>query len=398
MADADLCFTPATELARRIRLRDLSPVEVTRAVLDRIDRINPTVGAYCTVTADLALEAARTAEAAVPRGEPLGPLHGVPVSIKDMVATKGIRTTWGSRVFERHVPAFDAPVVERLKRAGAIVLGKTNTPEFGHRGVTHNQVFGLTRNPWRLDHSPGGSSGGAGAAVAAGLGPLAVGTDGGGSIRIPASFCGIYGLKPSLGRVPIHPVVSGLEFLSHAGPMTRTVADAALMLDVMAGPDDRDISTIPAPADSFAAALRSLDVRGLRVAWSPTLGYAAVDREVATACAHAVHVFERLGCVVEPVETVCDDPVAAWYLLFIGIFGAARRKDFAQVRQLMEPSVVAMVEQCDATSASDFLVAANERRRLLQRVGELLARYDLLVTPTMAVPPLPIGQDDQRVI
>ena len=236
MKNDELCFTPATRIADLVRSGEISAVEVTQAVLDRIDAIDGQLNAVVTVAPDEALEAAEAVDAVLARGEDAGPLGGVPVTIKDLVATKGIRTTFGSRIHENDVPEADAPLVARLKRAGAVVIGKTNTPEFGHMGVTHNQVFGVTRNPWSLDHSPGGSSGGAGAAVAAGLGPLAVGSDGGGSIRIPSSFSGVFGLKPNLGRVPQYPVNIGLEWMSHAGPMTRTVEDAGLMLDVMAGP------------------------------------------------------------------------------------------------------------------------------------------------------------------
>ena len=215
------------------------------------------------------------AEVEVMTGEELGPLHGVPVSVKDLVFTRRVLTTGGSRLFADHVPEEDAVVVERLKGAGAILLGKTNTPEFGHKGVTDNPLFGITRNPWNPAMTPGGSSGGAGAAVAAGLGPLAVGTDGGGSIRIPASFCGIYGLKPSFGRVPQIPGFPRLADVSHTGPMTRTVRDAALMLDVMAGPDDRDRHSLPADGGrSFLAACEA-GIAGLSVAWSADLGIRA---------------------------------------------------------------------------------------------------------------------------
>ena len=231
MSTEDLCWLPALELAARIRQRKISPVEVVDAVIARMERVNPKLNAYCTVTAAEARDAAQAAEVSVMTGEELGPLHGVPVSIKDLLFTRRLLTTGGSRLFADHVPEEDAVSVERLKGAGAIILGKTNTPEFGHKGVTDNPLFGITRNPWNPALTPGGSSGGAGAAVAAGMGPLALGTDGGGSIRIPASLCGIYGLKPSFGRVPRGAGFPGLETLSHTGPITRTVRDAALVLD-----------------------------------------------------------------------------------------------------------------------------------------------------------------------
>ena len=228
MASDDLCWMSAEEMAAAIRKKKLSPVEVMRAVLARIERVNPTLNAFVTLTADQAMKDARAAERALAKKSvTLGPLHGVPFSTKDLVITKGIRTTFGTRLYADNVPTEDAPMVERLRAAGAIQLGKTNTPAFGWIGATHNLLFGITRNPWNLDRTPGGSSGGASAAVAAGLGPLAIGTDGGGSIRIPASCAGIFGLKPTFGLIPVYPF-SAAWSLSHIGPMTRTVTDAAL--------------------------------------------------------------------------------------------------------------------------------------------------------------------------
>ena len=394
MKNEELYFTPATRIVELVRNREVSAVEVTRAVLDRIEAIDDRLNAYCTLAADVALEAAEAIDLAIGKGEDAGPLCGVPVSIKDLVATEGIRTTFGSKIHERNIPNFDGPLVERLKRAGAIILGKTNTPEFGHLGVTHNQVFGVTRNPWSLEHSPGGSSGGAGAAVAAGLGPLAVGTDGGGSIRIPASFSGIFGLKPNLGRVPQYPVGVGLEWLSHAGPMTRTVEDAGLMLDVMAGPDDRDLSTLPPPPSSFQAAAHETDISDLRIAWSPTLGYARVDSEVAEATERAAGVLGDLGCELDRIEDVFDDPGDDWFTLFCAKIAAGHRDDLDQVRDILEPGYLSFVESGMKASAVDCQIAGSRRRSLMQRMGEVLGDSDLLLTPTVAVPPLPIGVDN----
>src|SRR5437588_7393582 len=237
---AELHWQSATTLAQQIKRKKVSPVEVVDALLARIDKLNPTLNAYVTLTAETARREARAAERAlIRRGATLGPLHGVPFSVKDLVITKGVRTTFGTPLLRDNVPTEDAPIVARMTAAGGIMLGKTNTPTFGWIGATHNLVFGTTRNPWDLEKTPGGSSGGASAAVAAGLAPLAVGTDGGGSIRIPAACTGIFGHKPSYGRIPLYPA-SGAWSLSHVGPMTRTVADAALMMNVCAGPDERD--------------------------------------------------------------------------------------------------------------------------------------------------------------
>src|SRR5438034_913988 len=270
----------ATELAALMRRKKVSPVEVMDAILDRIERINPKLNAFVTLTDEAARREAKAAERALTRRRTvLGPLHGVPFSVKDLVVTKGVRTTFGTPLYRDNVPTEDAPMVERMKRAGAIMLGKTNTPTFGWIGATHNLLFGPTRNPWNLERTPGGSSGGASAAAAAGLGPLHIGTDGGGSIRIPASCAGIFGLKPSYGRIPAYPP-SGAWSLSHIGPMARTVADAALMMNVCAGPDARDQFSLPASPVDYVKAIKG-SIKGLRVAWVPDPGYAKlVDPEV----------------------------------------------------------------------------------------------------------------------
>ncbi len=377
------------DVAAAVRARRLSPVEVTDAVLARLARLNPSLNAYCTVTAGAARSSARAAEAAVMAGGPLGPLHGVPVSIKDLIATRGVRTTWGSKIHERVVPEEDAPLVERLKAAGAIVLGKTNTPEYGWTAETDNPVFGPTRNPWDVTRSAGGSSGGAGAAVAAGLGPLAVGTDGGGSIRIPSAFCGIFGLKPSFGRIPVYPP-SAAETLSHAGPMTRTVRDAALMLEVLTGPDERDRNSLPGGPARYVAAVEE-GIRGLRMAWSPDLGYAAVDATVREACAAAAAVFEAIGCRVEEASPGFPDPEEAWSTLFYGAIAARLGPYLGEWRGRMDPGLVELVDKGQRFTGVQMAEAGFQRAALWDTVRRFFATYDLLLTPTVAVPPLPLG-------
>src|SRR5918992_3857069 len=266
---ADLAWTPATELIDLIRTKALSPVELTRAVLDRIDRLNPALNAFCTLIAGSALEAARAAEQAVMRGGPLGPLHGIPFSVKDLAVTRGVRTMRGSHIFADDVPAHDAPFVTRLKAAGGVMIGKTTTPEFGWKALGDSPLTGIPRNPWNRGVTTGGSSAGAAAAAAAGLGPIHQGSDGAGSIRIPAAFCGIYGLKPSYGRVPQWPV-SNNDSQTHIGPMTRTVADAALMLSVLAGPDEWDRTSLEGRPADYVGDLGN-GIKGLRVAFSPDL-------------------------------------------------------------------------------------------------------------------------------
>ena len=392
MAADELCWLSAVELAAQIRAKKISPVEVMDAVLARIERVNPTLNAYCTLTADEARDAAQAAEVSVMTGEELGPLHGMPVSIKDLLFTRRLLTTGGSRLFADHMPDEDAVSVERLKGAGAIILGKTNTSEFGHKAVTDNPLFGITRNPWSPALTPGGSSGGAAAAVAAGMGALALGTDDGGSIRIPASFSGTYGLKPSFGRVPRGAGFPGLETLSHTGPITRTVRDAALVLDALAGPDDRDRFSLTAEAGpSF---LESCDggLSGLSVAWSADLGHAVVDPEVADLCARAAEVFETLGCHVEVVTPGWDDPEEIFRTIApVEIHGAwgDRLEDSAD---RLDRSLVALLRYGKGITAKQYLDAMARRRDFWTEVQRFLARFDLLITPTVAVPAFPVAR------
>jgi aspartyl-tRNA(Asn)/glutamyl-tRNA(Gln) amidotransferase subunit A len=279
----EICRMDAVTLAGNIRSKRLSPVEVIDAVLDRMDRLDPVLHAFCTPTPELARETAKRIEADIMAGRPVGPLAGVPIGIKDLVLTKGIKTTSGSYAYKDYVPDEDDVVVERLRAAGAVILGKTNVPELGYSGAGHNMIFPTTRNPWNIERTSGGSSAGSGAAVASAMGPFAIGSDGGGSVRIPAALCGLYGLKASMGRVPLYPGtkderypgVSSWESIEHIGPMSRTVADAALMMTVIAGPDDRDRFSLPKPDFDWMAVLKG-DLRGTRVAYSPDWGYALV--------------------------------------------------------------------------------------------------------------------------
>jgi aspartyl-tRNA(Asn)/glutamyl-tRNA(Gln) amidotransferase subunit A len=299
----------ATDLLALYRSRQASPVEATQAVLARIDRLNPKLLAYCHVAPGEALAAARASEARWQRGQPCGALDGVPTSIKDLILAKGWPTLRGSRTVDANQPwDVDAPATARLREAGAVLLGKTSTPEFGCKGETNSPRTGISRNPWDPSKTPGGSSGGTAAAVAAGLGPLSVGTDGAGSVRIPAAFCGNFGLKPSFGRVPAHPL-SPFGTVAHLGPHTMSVRDAALMLTVLAQPDARDWTSLPYDPRDYAVGLDD-GIRGLRIAWSPTLGYAKnVHPEVAAACAKAVDELRALGAHVEAVDPGIEDPL-----------------------------------------------------------------------------------------
>lgn len=386
----ELCYMPATEIAAAIRARKLSPVEVTTAILARIEQVNPKVNAYCTIVAEAALAEAKRAEAAVMEGRQLGPLHGVPISFKDLTVTAGIRTTFGSKIFEQHVPQEDAVVVERARRAGAVVLGKTNTPEFGCKGVTDNRIFGHTRNPWNLERIAGGSSGGAAAALAAGLGPLAEGSDLAGSIRVPASCCGVVGLKPSIGRIPRYPAANAWTTFSVLGPMARTVRDVALLLSVLAGPDDHDPQSFPATGEDFTRAAEG-GINGLRVAWSPDLGYAAVESEVRQLCEAAAKAFTTLGCVVEEAHPGFENPEALFFDLSAGLRAAAYGGYLAEWRDQMDPFLVKRIAHAEGLTAADYEKATHRRTALWQTVRQFFERYDLLLTPTTAVPPFAIG-------
>jgi Asp-tRNA(Asn)/Glu-tRNA(Gln) amidotransferase A subunit family amidase len=390
MTHADLCYTSAVDLAAAIRAKQISPVEVTEAFLARIEKINPTINAYCTVVPERARAEARRAEAAATKGGPLGPLHGVAIAFKDLTPTAGIRTTFGSKALEHFVPTEDAIVVERARRAGAIVLGKTNTPEFGCKGVTDNKIFGHTRNPWNPERNAGGSSGGSAAALAAGLTALAEGSDLAGSIRIPAAACGIVGLKPSLGRVPRYPELNAWTSFSTVGPMARTVRDAALLLSVFAGPDERDPQSLPATGEDFARAPEG-GVRGLRVAWSPDLGYAPVDPEVRSVAEAAAKRFASLGCTVEEASPGFDNPKQ----LFIELTSPYRAADMdahlGQWRDQLDPVLLSRLEVAAHLTAIDYEKAIHRRTALWQTVARFFQRYDLLLTPTVSAAAFPIG-------
>jgi Asp-tRNA(Asn)/Glu-tRNA(Gln) amidotransferase A subunit family amidase len=384
MNATDLCFTPATELGRLYRARQLSPVEVTEAVLARIDQLNPRLHAFLTVTADHARELARAAEARATRGALQGPLDGIPYSLKDLEPTAGIRTTYGSKFFESNVPAADGTVAARLRATGGVLLGKTNTPHFGYKDMCDNLLGPPCKNPWNTERTSGASSGGAGAAVAAGLGPVAHGSDGSGSIRIPSALCGIFGLKPSFGRIPYWPSQDLWAARSHQGPMTRTVRDAALLLQAMAGPDARDpLSIDAAPVDYLAAC--DGGIAGLRVGWSLDLGFAAVDPEVGEITARAAKRFGELGAHVEEARVDWGNPYE-FHKVIYSVHVAARNYDRALQRpDWFETTLLRMILDAGKISAIDHTKALLARTAFAERVRETMERYDLLLTPQMPV-------------
>jgi aspartyl-tRNA(Asn)/glutamyl-tRNA(Gln) amidotransferase subunit A len=397
-SDEEICRSDAVSLARRVRQREISPTDVVEAVVNRMERLNPVLNAFCTPVPDFARSEARRIEAAIKARDPVGPLAGVPVAIKDLVMTKGIRTVSGSWAYADFVPEEDDVVVERLKQAGAIVLGKTNVSELGYSALGGNPVFGETRNPWNISLTSGGSSAGSAAAVAAGIGPFAIGSDGGGSIRIPSSFCGLYGFKASFGRVPLYPGcrderfpgVSSWESIEHIGPISRTVADSVLMLSVIAGPDDRDRHSLPGADFDWQSATGGR-IAGFRVAYSPDWGYAAVDPGVRAVVDRAVTIFERdLGCSIELANPGFADARDAFDAI------VALESDLTGMRTLanrlgerMTPSLRAFLNR--PWTAEDFTAAVMARKAVTNVMWKFMRQYDLLLTPTLAVPPFAAG-------
>jgi len=390
--DQDIAYTSAVSLLGLYRSKALSPVEVTLILFDRLNALEPELNAFCIRDHEGAAAAARQSEQRWQRGEAIGGLDGVPVTIKDLMLMRGFPTLRGSRLVDPDQDwSEDAPAVARLREAGAVIIGKTTTPEFGWKALGDSPLTGVTRNPWDLSRTPGGSSAGAAAACAAGIGPLHLGSDGAGSIRIPCAFTGVFGFKPSFGRVPAYPL-SAMGLLAHIGPMARTVADAALMLTVLSGPDHRDPYALPPEDKNYLDGLES-GVRGWRIAYSPTLGYARVDPEIAVAVSDAVRQFETLGAVVEEVEAIFPSPRAALFTLWaagaanlLGVYPSERRA-------LVDRGLLATAAEGERISAVDYLRADLVRTALGHQMAEFHQKFDLLLTPTMPVPALPVGQD-----
>ena len=387
----DITELTATELLHHYRGGSLSPVEAARAALERIAKHNDTVNAFCLVDEETTLATARRAEERYRRGEPMGLLDGVPLAIKDVFLTRGWPTFKGSMTVEADQPwETDAPAIAALKRHGFVPLGKTTTPEFGWKGVTDNPRDGITRNPWDPQKTTGGSSGGSAAALPLGMGALALGTDAGGSIRIPAGFCGVVGHKPTHGRVPMWPA-SPFAPLAHPGPMAWTVQDAALLMNVITESDARD-ATLPANRIDYVASL-SGGVEGLRIAFSPALGYVSVDPEIAAAVAEAARVFEELGARVETLDPGFSDPGEAFSRLFYGGAANALRDLSKEQRALMDPELVHVADEAAQLSMLEYLEAMNIRAALSEQMSHFHQTYDLLLTPTLPIPAFTAGRE-----
>ena len=399
MNKEDICFMSACDMKEKIRTQELSALEITETIIERIEKINPVINAYCTTTFDLARDMAKNADERVKKNKVLLPLNGIPTSIKDLVPVKGVRTTFGSKIYEHYIPDEDAVVVSRLKDAGCVILGKTNTPEFGFKGATDNLIFGPTPNPWNLKKTSGGSSGGAAASIVSGMGPLAQGSDGGGSIRHPACFCGCYGLKPSFGRVPIYPRDRiTAQTLSVVGPIVRYVSDAALMLDAMKGPFEGDRFSLPNDNLNYLDHINNKPKK-LKIGYNFDLGYAKViNKEVEKAVFQSVQKFESLGWEIEEAKIKGVDPSRAFSAIWLVTFGYEYETYLNDWRDKMDPTLVSWIEAGLRFSASILPQAMKTRLDFYKTIFESFKNYDLLVTPTTAVPAFELGIDSPAKI
>jgi Asp-tRNA(Asn)/Glu-tRNA(Gln) amidotransferase A subunit family amidase len=387
-----VAYKSAFELKTAIKKKEISPLEVVQASLERAEALEPKINAFVTLSADLALAAAKKAEAEIMRGETGGLLGGLPISIKDVIPVKGVKFTTGSKVMADNIAAINAPVIERVMAAGGCIIGKTTTSEFGAKAVGDSPLTGVTRNPWNLEKTSGGSSAGATASVAAGITPFSIATDGGGSVRIPCSFTGLFGIKPQYARVPMYPV-SAATTLAHCGAIARTVRDAALLLTVESGFDARDpFSVAEAPPDY----LRACDqpIKGMRIAWSPTLGFAWADAEVLRIAEAAAMSFQQLGCDVELVDKVFDaDPVELWSSEFYAGIGTRLKPALEKSRDLLDPAVIAILEEALQQTLDQYYANVFRRYDFREKTRQFFEKYDLLLSPTLPVPAFEVRRD-----
>ena len=394
MTDDDLAYTPAVALAAMIRSGDLSPVTLVELVLERAGQSQGELNAFITVAWEQAMTAAREAENAVLRGDDLGPLHGIPFTVKDLVDTKGVRTTYGSLTLENNIPDHDSATVHRMRAAGAILIGKVTTPEFGHMPMNEAPIFGRTFNPWDTSRTPGGSSGGSAAAVAAGIAPLSIGTDAGGSIRIPAACCGIAGMKATLGLIPHDVAPDGFGNFSNQGPMARTVPDIALMLSVMAGADPRDPHSHGLPIDDYNRAGRGEgDLAGMRIAYRPRMGNRVVDPEILSSVEAALAILANLGASIEQIDTDFENTEPYWLVITQSLWAARFESLLAVWEDRMTPSLVRGIREGMDYHAVELQRAILFRTRLYRQIQTWFETHDLVVMPTLARTALDAGHD-----
>jgi len=391
-AAAEIAYLSVSDLTTRYCDKSLSPREALAAAMTRIDAFNETVNAFRFVDREGAEKAAAESEARWMKGEPLGPLDGVPATVKDIVWVKGWTTTYGSAILADKAPSTeDAPCVARLREGGAVLLGMTQSPEIGWKGVTDSPAHGITRNPWNLDRTPGGSSGGAAAACALGMGTLHIGTDGGGSIRIPSAFTGLFGIKASFGRVPSYPA-SAFGTVAHIGPMARSVTDAVSMLNCLAQPDVRDWYSLPYDGRDYHDGLED-GIKGLKIAWSPTLGYAKVDPEIAALVRKAVEELATQGAEIEEIDPGFDCPREMFHKLWFPAAAFRTRHLTDDQRKQLDPGLQEVIEQSKAWGMTDYMQATQERAALGMLMRKFHQKYDLLVTPTLPLPAFKAGEE-----
>ncbi len=387
MNKEDICFMSALEMREKIKTQELSSFEITETIIDRIIKINPLINAYCTPTFDLAREMAKNADDSIKNGRILGLLTGIPTSIKDLMLTKGVRTTYGSLIHENFIPDEDEVVVKRLKNAGCVILGKTNTPEFGSIGLTNNKVFGETKNPWNIETNSGGSSGGAASSVAAGLGPLALGSDGGGSIRLPSSCCGVYGLKPTFGRIPRYPHDTiAFWTMDHYGPIVRYVEDAALMLNVMKGHHPGDNNSFPDDNIDYTKVLKDKPKK-LKIGYSMSLGFGKVlEDEVKESVLNGVQKFEKYDWDVEETKLKIKNPGTAFKTLVSIGYAYDLQKEYNTRPEDLTPDLKASIRLGLDNSAMNIGKARKQRIRTQEVMYQYFKDFDVLITPTTPIP------------
>jgi Asp-tRNA(Asn)/Glu-tRNA(Gln) amidotransferase A subunit family amidase len=388
----DPAFTSALELRAAMGRKEISPVEVVTAAIARMEAYEPVLNCFVTRTPELALEAAKAAEAAILAGEDPGALGGLPISVKDLIAVGGVRLTFGSRTMAGNIAPADAPSVARVRAAGACILGKTTTPEFGCKGTGDSPLTGITRNPWDPSKTPGGSSAGAASSVAAEVTPFALCTDGGGSARIPAAMCGLVGVKAQFGRVPVFPT-SAMPTMAHVGVLARTVRDAALLLTAISGHDRRDPFSVAGPVPDYLGACER-SVEGMRVVWSPTLGYAEPLAEVVAVAEEAVRALQGAGCRVDVMDHVMDeDPLDLWVSEFYAGAGTRLRRHLEEEREQLDPAIAAVLDRALSQSLQEYYTKVFRRYDFRETMRTFFESIDLLVTPTVPVPAFAVGLD-----
>ncbi|MFX1573500.1 MAG: amidase [Promethearchaeota archaeon] len=399
MKDEDICYMPAVSIRDGLLNGDFTSQEITELFINRIEKINPLVNAYCTPTFEIAREMAKKADIAFKKGEKVGNLNGIPISIKDLIQTKGILTTYGSRLYENFIPEQDDVAVQRLKNAGCVILGKTNTPDFGHIALTNNLIFGQTKNPWDLEKNSGGSSGGAASAVASGISPLALGSDGGGSIRVPSSCCGVYGLKTTFGRIPSYPR-EGIAFwnMDHYGPIVRIVEDAALMLNVMKGPHPLDHNTFPDDGTDYLESLKVIP-KAVKIGYSMDLGYVKIiHEEVEKAVIESVQKFENFDWNVENIKIKVRKPESAFGVLARLGYTYDHKNDLNKRPEDLSPDLIQIIEAGLTLTGLDVIKAIAQRHAIYETFHRYFLDYDILITPTLPHPSFKIEMGKRGTI